>query len=293
MNIRNPILTGFSIARKQWLVAAMVYFFQSCLTLTLGMQVYSVWESSIGNSLEINKLLSQYDHTVLTDFLKVHGASITPLIGQLRWILLVWILFSVFINAGLLYVVSPLGRQEKHAVRAFWEGGARFFFPFLKISLFLLFLLIVWTVLVWFPVALFLESSLQYFPSEKYPVWIVIGLMLLYLLGLAVLFIWSVLSRFAKIRTRTSAKHSLRIGWHSFIEHKTGFLGLLLAFLLAQGVLLLIYWLLSSVIGMQTPLAILLTFAIQQIFVFFRIQLRQMMYAGIGYFSGSASVAHL
>ena len=55
---------------RQWRIAAIIYFIQLCLAMTLGMQAHSVLESSIGNSLEINKLLAQYDHTVLTDFLK-------------------------------------------------------------------------------------------------------------------------------------------------------------------------------------------------------------------------------
>ena len=83
-SMRSAFLQGFNTGIRQWRIASIVYFLQLYLALTLGMQVYDVLEASIGHSLEINKLLQQYDHTVITDFLKVHGASITPLIGQLR-----------------------------------------------------------------------------------------------------------------------------------------------------------------------------------------------------------------
>ena len=75
---------AFKTGTSQWRVAAIVYFVQFCLALTLGMEVHNVLGASIGKSLEINKLAAHYDHTVFSDFLKVHGASITPLIGQFQ-----------------------------------------------------------------------------------------------------------------------------------------------------------------------------------------------------------------
>ena len=96
------------------------------------MQVYHVLEASIGNSLEINKLVETYDDTVVTDFLNEHGASLSPLLGQLRWVLLIYVLFSVFINAGLLYAVV----KNKKGWKTFWEGGAAYFFRFFKVAVF-------------------------------------------------------------------------------------------------------------------------------------------------------------
>ena len=283
MKYLKVISNSISHGLRQWQIAAIVYFMQLCLALTLGMQAHSVLESSIGHSLEINKLLVQYDHTVFTDFLKVHGASITPLIGQLRWLLLVWLVFSVFINAGLLYCASTetLTRQSKAS--AFWQGGARYFFPFLKISLIFLLLALVWTLMVLLPIALFFEPSLQYFSSEKYPVWLVLSLLLIYLFGLAILFTWSVISRILKIRTDASIAACIKNGWHEFNKNKRGFVGLIAGFAAFQIVLLSVYWLLETFTGMTSTGLILLLFVVQQSFVFLRIQLRQMMYAGLCY----------
>jgi len=279
MNSLQIISSSFSKERRQWRIAATVYFIQLCLALTLGMQAHSVLESSIGHSLEINKLLAQYDHTVLTDFLKVHGASITPLIGQLRWLLLVWLIFSVFINAGMLYSVQ-LGQST---ARAFWQGAAEYFFPFLKISLTFLLLAAVWTLVVWLPMAMFIEPSLQYFTSEKYTVWLTMSLLLVYLIGLAVLFIWSVISRLVKIKTSASTAACVKNGWGIFSKNKRGFLILMFGFLALQIALLLVYWMLEAFAGMTSPALVLVLFVVQQAFVFFRIQVRQMMYSGFHY----------
>lgn len=282
MNMRNLFLYALSVGMRQWRIAAIVYFFQLCLVLTLGMQVFAVLESSIGHSLEINKLLYHYDHTVLTDFLKVHGASITPLIGQLRWLLLAWLFFSVFIDAGLLYCAAA---PDRATGRAFWTGGAAYFFPFLKFGLFFLFLAAILTLVIWLPAAAFIEPSFQYFSSEKYTVWLVLCLLLVYLISLALLFIWSVVSRFVNIKTGASVVESLKKGGQIFRKNKWRLAGFMLGFVALQWILVALYWLLEAFTGMTSPAFILLLFVVQQAFVFFRIQMRQMMYAGVCYLS--------
>jgi hypothetical protein len=217
------------------------------------------------------------------DFLKVHGASITPLIGQLRWLLLVWLLFSVFIDAGLLYGISKGGATSGVTVRNFWVGGSSYFFPFLKIALVFLGMALIWTGLIWGPVLTYLEPSLEYFSSEQYSVWLALFFLVLYVLGLCELLIWSVLSRFAYLETTGSILKSLTAGRRMMRKSKGKFLGVLLALGGIQLALIVLYWLLDAGIGMTTTTGIMVLFVIQQVFVFFRIQLRQMMYACVYY----------
>jgi len=277
--MRNAFLYGFKTGLQQWRIAVIVYVVQLGLALTLGIQVYEVLEASIGRSLEAGKLLANYDHTVLTDFLKVHGASITPLIGQLRWLLLVWLFFSVFINGGLLYCAAT---PEQASVRAFWQGGAAYFFPFLKISLFFLLLALVWTMALWLPVASFFQPSLEYFSSEKYTVWLALLALAIWLAGLVGLLLWSVLSRLQRLKTGAPVIAALGAGGRIFRQNKRRFLALLAGFTAVQVFLAAAYFWVQSVGGMTTPYLIVLFFLIQQGFVFIRIQLRQMLYAAIG-----------
>ncbi|MCC6463317.1 MAG: hypothetical protein IT260_22800 [Saprospiraceae bacterium] len=288
--MRQVFQVAFSAGTQQWRVTAIVYAFQLCLALTLGMQVHSVLQASIGHSLEINALLKNYDHTVITDFLKVHGASITPLLGQLRWLLLVWLLFSVFIDGGLL--VSATSSPAQQSTRSFWLGGAAHFFPFLKMALVFLALALVWTVVAWLPVALYLQSMLFYLPSETYSVWMLLGVLALYLAGLGMLLLWSVASRISYLKTKPGVFPSLRSGWTIFWQMKGRFSALLLVFVLLQLGLLALYWQLEAATGMTSALSILGMFLIQQAFVFFRIQLRQMLYAGIGVLIGRPAPAN-
>ncbi len=276
--MRDAFFQGLKTGLLQWRIAATVYLIQLGLALTLGIQVYEVLQASIGHSLEVDKLMHGYDHTVLTDFLKVHGASITPLIGQLRWLMLLWLLFSVFINGGLLYCAAE---PRQASARLFWQGGAVYFWPFLKIGLFFLVLVLLWTGLIWLPVALVFQPSLEYFSSEKYTVWLALLALAVWLCGLGVLLLWSILSRLQRLEKGTSITGSLAGGWRVFRQNRLGYLVLLAAFTGMQVFLVAVYFLTQSFSGMTSPFLIVLFFLIQQVFVFFRIQLRQMLYAAV------------
>lgn len=278
MTIRSAFSEGFFVAIRQWRMTAIVWFIQFLLAATVGMQVFEVFESSIGGSLEVNKLLENYDHTVITDFLKVHGGSITPLVGQLRWLLLVYPVFAVFLHAGLMgCAVAP----QQASWRKFWESGATWFFPFMKIALIFIGLALCWTAIIWLPTLLFLEPALQYFYSEAWVVWGVLGLAVIYLAGLVWLFTWSLLARLRKISTDAPIRFCLKTGWQILCMNRTRLLGLLGLFAVLQIALLVLYGWVNDLFG-TSPAWIFVLFLVQQAFVFFRIQVRQMVYAGMG-----------
>jgi hypothetical protein len=276
MRMRDVFFNAIKVVRGQRRIALIVYFVQFCLALTLGMQVHSVLESSIGNSLEINQLLKHYDHTVISDFLKVHGASITPLIGQLRWLLLVWLIFAVFLDAGLLFCVTHPNESNG---KTFWQSGASYFFSFLKISLIFIGLMLFCAALTFGPLLANLQASLQYFSTEKSTVLLVVLTVALFLLGLAVLMVWSILSRLIKIKTGAKISSCLRIAWKQMFAKKQKFIALIMVFGAFQMGLIGLYWLIEAFTDMTSVGFIFLLFGIQQLFAFFRVQLRQIMYA--------------
>lgn len=274
----TAFFSGIKAGLRQWRVAAIVYAIQLCLALTLGMQVYEVFRSSIGNSLEINKLLLHYDHTVVSDFLKIHGSSITPLLGQLRWLLLVWLLFSVFLHGGLLYAALQPGRASW---REFWQAGADYFFAFLRVDLVMLFLAFLWSAGILIPLFTHLEPALEYFSTEKYAVWMALSVIAIWVAGLAVLFLISVLCRMQYMKS-PGLVSALRAGARIFWRNKGHFILLLLVFSLLHLLFILIYWILECATGMTSPFMILAIFLLQQAFSFARPILRAMVYAGIG-----------
>lgn len=279
MNASELIRYGFATGVRQWRPALIVYFVQAAMAFILGMQIFEVMNASIGQSLEVAKLLKDYDHTVWSDFLKVHGASVTPLIGQLRWILPVWLVFSVFLNGGLMSGVA--GKQEGSESMRFWLGASRYFFSFLKISVFFWVLLLFWTLLILGPTVMAIMPSLQYFDSERGMLLMVFGMLLLYALGVLWLFLWSLASRCDVIYNETSVSRALKNGWKKLFQHKWSYIALCIAFTGIQVLTVGFYLGLKQWTGNGSLTLIFLYFIFQQSAVIIRIQCRQMLYAGV------------
>jgi hypothetical protein len=266
---------GFAIGLSQWKITSIVYFFQLCIALTLGLQVMKVMDASIGNSLEINKLVQNYDHTVIRDFLKMHGGSVSPLIGQLRWLIIIYLFFAVFIDAGLLFCAR---KETKATGQDFFQGGAKYFFSFSKIALFFFAIAASWTGFVFIPTITFLLPALENLPNEKYVVWFFFAIIIVYLLGLSAIFLWSVSSRIWRLVNEATIWQAIKNGWLGFRKNKKRLWPLLGIFFLMQVLMTATYWWLDSILGMKSALLIFIMVLIQQFYIFIRIMIRQMMY---------------
>lgn len=275
-NLKSAFLAGL----HHWKIALLVYFLQLLLAVPLAMQVWHVLEASIGNSLEISKLLYNYDHTVISDFLKVHGGSITPLVGQLRWVLLVWVLASVFINGGIL--VGLVRKTPTGA--AFWSGGAAYFFRFAKIGAIFLLLTLLWTGITILPYLGKLMYFFETMPTEKtvlgYLVLIVAG----WLLGLIFFNNASVAARTAIIENGLGTWPALKKGVASTFRHFFKITAIFLVFSALQMVAVALYWWLESRSGMVTAALVVVFFVVQQALVLVRILGRVMVLAAISSF---------
>jgi hypothetical protein len=276
------IKTAFTTGLRHWKIVLLVYVLQLLLAVPLAMQVWHVLEASIGNSLEINKLLSGYDHTVISDFLNVHGGSITPLIGQLRWVLLVWALASVFINAG---VLSTLVNKTPNWL-SFWAGGAIYFFRFAMVGCVFLLLLLLWTGFTLLPYLGNLMHHFETMASEK----TVMNYLLLIAIGWFIGFIFlnnaSIVARTAIIKQGLKTWPALKKGFSFTFLHFFKTTGIFLFFAALQILAVLAYWGLEGRSGMVTAGLLVVFFIVQQCLVLCRIATRIMNLNGISsYFS--------
>jgi hypothetical protein len=275
--MRQALQYGLITGLRYWKTALLVWFLQTIIALTLGLQVWHILEASIGHSLQLEKLLNSYDHTVFMDFLNVHGASVSPLIGQLRWVLAVYALCCVFINGGMIYMIV----KGENSLKAFWTGGSSHFFPFLKIAFFYLVLFLLWSGALWLPFFSQITQGLKTLPSEKTLLQLLLAVFLVWAVGIIFLFNASILSRTARLSGKERVWPSIRSGllsaWQRWL--KTTFV--FLFFTAVQLVLITTYWWLETTSGMISPLLILVFFVLQQVFVFLRIVGRVMLMGGV------------
>ncbi len=268
---------GLKIGVSQWRTATIAYVIQFIVTAVIGLQVYQVLEASIGGSLEINKLIAGYDDTVISDLFNVHGASLSPLLGQLRYVVLGYLIISVFVNAGLLGAVI----EGRAGWNVFWKSGSEYFYPFLKMALWFLFLTIIWTAIIWIPFLNFFPKSAEVFRSEITSVFCLFALLGFYSFGLIFFLIWSISGRILiiaeKIKTWTAIKSGFRFALKNYFPST----GMILLFLLLQLMVFGIYLFLENKSGMVSSLLIVMFFILQQLLVLTRWVFRIGIYGGV------------
>ncbi|MFM8374313.1 MAG: hypothetical protein ACKOCO_18225 [Bacteroidota bacterium] len=275
--VTQALIQGMKTGYRLRYVSLIVYSMQLLLALSVGMQIREVLEASVGHSLEIKKLFSGYDHTVIMDFLKVHGASLTPLFGQLRWLLLVWLITSVFLNGGLLLcAVHP----ERISRADYWHFAAVYFNRFLKTALIFLILALLWTALLFVPLLIALMPMLESFQSETTAIGIALLVVAVWLTGCSVLFVWSLLTRIRQSGGNRTWP-AVRAGWRDFQGKNSRYIQVVALFLAVQLLLAAIYLLLSGTTGTHTGGGIFVVFLLQQLFVYSRIVLRGVMYSTV------------
>jgi hypothetical protein len=275
MTVFQAYQTGLSVASRQWKRITVVYTIQLVLVLLLSLQVFQVLEASIGKSLQINQLRDGYQHTVITDFLKVHGASITPLLGQLRWVLLIWLLVSAFLQGGLLY--SALDRSSNR-LDTFFSACSKFFFPTLVIGTSFLFGAVLSGALLLGPVLLNFQPMIDKYATEQgFLLWLAFAL-LLWCLILLMLYVWSILSKIAYMQGGKSIFMAIVLGWKALRGRLLTYCTISIT---AGLVLLAIWWIfqwLSGPSAYQSPWALVLVTFISQVIIWLRIWLRQVVY---------------
>ncbi|MEO1258780.1 MAG: hypothetical protein AAFZ15_08275 [Bacteroidota bacterium] len=268
---------GLKKGVQHWRTALIGYVFQLLLAITLGMQIYQVFEAAIGSSLELNKLMDGYNDAVISDFLNIHGASLFPLLGQLRYVVLVFLIFSIFINAGLLNALV----KNVPGWNSFWEGGKTYFFRFIPVTLFFVILAASWSAVSIVPYIGYMQPSIEDFDSEKTTVFLFFVVLFIWLLGIIYLFNSSVITRIKIIKENSKVwqgiKTGLRISLRRFIPLTTVFI----LFVLLQLILIVVYWLAEGSSGMVSPLLIFSFFIFQQLMVLMRWMFRVAMYGGV------------
>lgn len=272
------IVSGFRTSLGLWKIVVAIYIFQFLLAATVGLQMNQVIDASIGNSLSIKELEKGYDYTVISDFITNHGGSFTPLLGQMRWMTLIYLVFASFISAGLLFVLT----KKSDDYLDFFKGGARYFGRFLVLDV-LFALVIALIVGVAFSFIGYLFGIAPTTFDTELPFLRLAGItILLAVLFTTFLIVWKVFIKIHHIESEELVLRSVVHGFKSFWRHKWKAVFYSLVFLLVS--LVLIYS--NHKVG---SLPILIMIFVQQVFVLFKIFWRIMYYDVILNFRSSSN----
>ena len=130
-NVKSQLIRAIRESKEFWRLVLAIFGFQFILASTVGLQMMQVLDASLGNSLSIEKLRTGFDYTVFTDFVNTHGGSFSVLYGQMRWMVITYLIFGSFISTGVIYCIANNGRH----LSDFFKGGVQYFFKLFLVDI--------------------------------------------------------------------------------------------------------------------------------------------------------------
>jgi len=270
MAIVSIILSGF---RRRRLITT-IYLIQLVLAITVGLQVYQVLNASIGHSMSLEGLNLGNTHMVINDLLNVHGASLSPILGQVRWLIVVYLVVAAFIHAGVWY---HLIRQSDKV--GFWVGGATYFAKSLGVSTIMMILFLIISGLLWGPYLGNIQPWMEAWPSEAPILWIGIFIFIVWSLFAVYFFVASSFSKIFLIRDDFGIWKATKSGLFLSMKRSPRLLPVLLIFLLVLVVIYLSHSLVDDWRLMSSTIGVIVLFFIQQLIVWVKIGLRVSTYS--------------
>ncbi|MEA2041075.1 MAG: hypothetical protein U9N85_00795 [Bacteroidota bacterium] len=273
MNIFKAYFSGLKESVRLPRPVFLIYGINLLLALLIVFPLYSIANQEIGNSLNINNLLENFSAHLFSDFFRESGDSLFAVFSQIKWIVLIYWLLSVFFAGGIIRTLN----QDKFSMASFFHGAGQNFFKFLGISLSVLIFHALIILIIYVPAG-FIISSFSAITETA----------IVYTLGVAftihaffivLLFAVNDYSKFYSVLHNRNSLRSI-IGGFRYVFKNFGKAYFLYLFLLIIPFFTIYgYFRLDAEVGTQTKNGVIAVFFIQQALILLRIWFRIWIYA--------------
>jgi hypothetical protein len=274
--IFSSLKSGITQVRVNQRMLWVYYAGNLCFSLLLALPLRFVLGRFIGNSQMGERLGGSMDMDFLFEFIKENLASFSALTGLLFLAAAGYWLFNLFLSGGAL---ATFAQNEKYSSAFFWSHAAKYFGRFVRLALWSIPLL----------VALFcvqyLENGIRLlvFGKDAYQNitywggWIRTGLLGLSLGAFGVIF------DYARIHAVQHDEIKMRIALWQGLKFTFGNVvpafGLALVMFVAGGAALVLYNPIANSLNAPNGLIVFFLFVWQQLYMFFRMVVRLVLYA--------------
>ena len=269
MKIIEAYTNGLKTTIKSYKMITLVYTVILFLGLVVAIPFFFGLKSAGGMTISPAKLLKEFDYTSFVEIMKNHGEEIRSSITQGAWIVLLFIVLSIFLTGGILRTLRQ--GHKKFGLYNFFAGCGKFFYRFLRLSLYSLVVHFLLALIIYIPFAIIVSAGFNHSFTEKTIFYIFLAFAGIHLL-LGVYFV--VITDYARfiLVTRDSRK-ALKSLWQSAKFVSSKFLGTYFLFILLMIVPFLffyLYFFITDRVEFTTGIMILALFIIQQIFIWIR-----------------------
>jgi len=164
MTVLTIYIKGWGVAFNHLKLWGFLYVINFLFALLVSFPIFRFLDAKLSHSMALDKLYERFDFTVANDIINEYGDVVSFLMNQGIVTSFFFLLVSIFIVGGILYVFRH--RNTPFRFADFWIGGAKFYWRILGLTF--LFLIIQGLVLfLFFSLFTFLTAGgLDRFHSE-------------------------------------------------------------------------------------------------------------------------------
>lgn len=276
MSIINALSNGFRSSAKVFRMLAVLYLVNFLLAALLAVGFKSAIDLALGNSMAVEKLLEGFDYTVYSDLAMSQHHTIAPVLGQVIWFVLFFMILNVLLGGGVIASVE----SQTFSLGSFFEACGKYVWRFLRLFLIFGILLVLISVVMVFVLGVLHSSLTEQNVSEVPSTKLFIAFVFVFLIPVLIV---AMMSDYARITTVLRDRESmLKTAWQSMVfvvRHFLSTFGLQLCLVVISAVLFTAYWFLTDSYSMTSGWGIFAGFVFQQVFIGARVWTRVLAYA--------------
>jgi len=276
MTITTAFTRGFTVAAKTPKMVLLVYFFNFALSAFVALAFVDGMQNAAGNSMILQSLLEKFRGGNVTDFLNNDGSVLKAYLSQVKWVLLMYWIATIFLSGGIIKTLN----KEKFNVGTFFGATGYYFWRYLGLAVLMLVVHIIVLAIFIIPTSIILEAQWPQMSSERDLIYIIMGVAAGYLAVLGVIFMIADYAKFYLMLY--DSVNVFKAYWKAsgFVMRRLfRVYALYLMIMLISFIFVYLFIKLNEDIAMHTTAAIWLTFLVQQLFVFIRTWFRIWLYS--------------
>ncbi len=278
MKIFKAYTNGLTDTLKQLRLITVSYLFLLIPGLLIALPYYYFFSSAINNYISPGNLLNGFDYTAYTELTHFEGDKISAAVSQATWLVIFFVLVSLFISAGILYVITG---NRKGSLVNIVAGGTKYFWRFLKLKIYFIPIHLIVATLVYLPFSFMVMHKLDQAFNEKEIFYLLLPFLIIHFLILIYLF---TINNYTKIMiVETDTRKVLKSIWRATVFVSKKFFGaytLTILLSVVPVVLLFIFLKISGAMQPDSAGMIFIVFVIQQIYLWLRSAMKVWFMAG-------------
>lgn len=263
-------------------MVSLIYGLTLGLGLLVALPMYSTLTTEDQRSLAFLNLLHGFDYTVVSDFLNRSGAAVKAVFSMVRWLNLTYLLLTIFLTGGILTRFAqlnslqnrPIGMAGRFQAGLFWAGCSQYVGRLFRLfGVTLLFVLV--TAVIWLIIGILAGSAVSGSYTEREVFGVSLIVFALFALTTTLLLC---IGDFAKvILFRNDAHGAFRAFGQAgrlVLRNLPRTYGLYLVFILIGTGCFALYFVLESLLAVDSWLMIAVLFIVQQVLIAIRVGLK-------------------